>query len=96
VPQVSEYVTQAWGAPSGLTNTEREVLAEATVGAVMEELGIDERESRDLLGEAADDGLVHTIGDQAVVGMTVGPYVLFACTRARLREVAHPTGQTGN
>lgn len=93
---MSEYVKRAWGAPSGLTDTEREVLCEATVAAVMEELGIDEREARDLLGEAADDGLVHTIGDQSVVGMTVGNQVLFATTRARLRQIAHPTGQTNN
>jgi HK97 family phage major capsid protein len=50
---VSEYVKRAWGAPSGLTDTEREVLCEATVAAVMEELGIDEREARDLLGAMA-------------------------------------------
>jgi hypothetical protein len=93
---VSEYVTRAWGAPSGLTNIERELLADAAVGAVMEEFDVDERTARDVLGAAADDGEVHTIGDQAVVAMAVGEQVLFACTRARLREVAHPTGQTSN
>jgi hypothetical protein len=93
---MSEYVRQRWGAPSGLTNPEREVLAEAAVEAVMEELGIDAREARDLLGAAADDDQVHTIGDQEVVAMAIGDQVLFACTRARLRQVAHPTGQTDN
>jgi hypothetical protein len=93
---LSEYVKRAWGAPSGLTNVEREVLADAAVAVVMEELGVDEREARDVLGSAADDGLVHTVGDQQVVGMTLGDRVLFACTRARLRQVAHPSGQTNN
>lgn len=93
---MSEYVKRAWGTPSGLTNAERDVLAEAAVAVVMEDLGVDERTARDVLGEAADDDLMHTVGDQQVVGMMLGDRVLFACTRARLREVAHPTGQTDN
>jgi hypothetical protein len=90
---MSDYISAAYGSPSGLSDWERALLTEAAVEVVMDQLGIDAYEARCLLGDAAEDDELHIIGNAEVVGVwLVGEgwdHPLFVITRAKLREVAN-------
>ena len=88
----SEYVTEASGWPSGLTDREREVLMGGAIGDVMECLGVDEDEARELLNNTSDEGRVTITGDRRIVGVAINGVLLFHCSRADLRAYCHPEG----
>lgn len=88
----SEFVSQASGWPSGLTDREREVLMVGAVDSVMDHLGVDEDEARELLDNTAGEGEVSITGDRRIVGVAINGVLLFHCTRAALRAHCHPEG----
>jgi hypothetical protein len=94
---MSEVARHVAGAPSGLTDTERCVLVDAAVGKVMNLWeSDDEDEARRVLGGYAEQERVSIRGDQNIVGLFVDGELLVGTTRAKLRAVAHPTGQLLN
>jgi hypothetical protein len=88
----SEFVTTASGWPSGLTDDERAFLMGVAVGDVMDRLGVDEDEARELLNNTSDEGQVAIKGNRYVVGVAINGVLLFHCTRADLRAYCHPEG----
>jgi hypothetical protein len=88
----SEFVERASGWPSGLTDREREVLMGGAVGDVMERLGVDEDEARELLNNTSAEGRVSIMGDRRMVGVAINGVLLFHCSRADLRAYCHPEG----
>jgi hypothetical protein len=88
----SEFVTRASGWPSGLTDREREVLMGGAIGDVMDRLGVEEDEARELLGNTCEEGKVSIVGDRRWVGIAINGVVLFTCKRADLRRYCHPEG----
>jgi hypothetical protein len=88
----SEYVTEASGWPSGLTDREREVLMGGAIGDIMERLGVEEDEARELLNNTTVEGQVSIMGDRRIVGVAINGVLLFHCSRADLRAHCHPEG----
>ena len=88
----SEFVSTASGWPSGLTDREREVLMGGAIGDVMERLGVDEDEARELLNNTSEEGNVTIAGNRLVVGVAINGVLLFHCSRADLRRACHPEG----
>ena len=88
----SEFVERASGWPSGLTDREREVLMGGAIGDVMERLGVDEDEARELLNNTSAQGKVSIMGDRRIVGVAINGVLLFHCKRADLRVYCHPEG----
>jgi hypothetical protein len=88
----SEYVSQATGWPSHLTDRERQVLMAGVIDAVMDNLGVDRDEARELLGNTCEVGEVSIVGDRRIVGVAINGVMLFHCTRADLRAYCHPEG----
>jgi hypothetical protein len=85
------------GTPSGLTDTERLTLMDAAVGKLMNLWDSDDEDAaREVLGEYAEQERVSISGDQRIVGLFVDDRLLVGTTRAKLRAVAHPTGQLDN
>jgi hypothetical protein len=97
---VSEYVSQRWGAPSGLTDDERLILIRLAVHSVAENFDMSEQEAADALDVAAAREMVHIRGDQrhaiVTIDMDSGSTILVDAERVALRRVAHPTGQLDN
>ena len=88
----SEYVTEASGWPSGLTDAERQVLVAGAVDSVADRLGVDREEAAELLDNTAAEGEVSITGDRRIVGVAINGVLLFHCRRADLRAHCHPEG----
>jgi hypothetical protein len=88
----SEFVSSATGWPSHLTDREREVLMGGAIGDVMDRLGVDEDEARELLNNTSEEGEVSIVGDRRIVGVAINGVMLFHCSRADLRAYCHPDG----
>jgi hypothetical protein len=88
----SEYVTDASGWPSGLTDAERQVLVAGAVDSVADRLGVDREEAAELLDNTAAEGEVSITGDRYVVGVAINGVLLFHCRRVELRAYCHPEG----
>jgi hypothetical protein len=88
----SEYVTDASGWPSGLTDEERGVLMRGAVDSVMERLGVDQDKAAELLDNTAAEGNVSISGNRLVVGVAINGVLLFHCSREDLRAHCHPEG----
>jgi hypothetical protein len=78
------------GVPSGLTDSERFVLADLSVERVMRDMDVSEDVARELLGNAAEHDRVTIAGDRQQVALFVDERPLVLVDRARLRGVVHP------
>ena len=84
----SEYVVDATGSPSGLTDDERSLLTYLAVRHVMRELVIDEQEAADLLDGYAERGdPCRFVGDRRVVAIVAGDVEVIRADRAWLRAM---------
>ena len=88
----SEYVANAVGWPSGLTDAERAFLMGAAVGDVMDRLGCDEDVARELLNITTEEDRLSIMGDRHIAGVALDGMLLFHCKRADLRAYCHPEG----
>jgi hypothetical protein len=88
----SEYVSEASGWPSYLTDRERQILMGGAVDSVMDNLGVDRDEAREPLGNTCDVDQVSIVGDRRIVGVAINGVMLFHCSRADLRAYCHPEG----
>jgi hypothetical protein len=84
----SEYVSQAWGDPSLLTDRERWLLLRLAVDNLMRQTGCDEQTAAAALDHFADRGEVHTRGDQHNVYLEVCGAVHIHAERDWLRWAA--------
>jgi hypothetical protein len=97
---MSEYISAAFGSPSGLTDRERHVLIRLAVKSLADNMSMTEEEAAAMLDEGARREMVHIRGDQQHATVTFetdsGRTVLVDAQRVALRQVAHPTGSTDN
>jgi hypothetical protein len=84
----SEYVSRAWGDPSGLTDRERSLLLQLAVYNLMRQTGCTYEQGAAALDHFADRGEVHTRGDQRDVYLEVCGHVHIHAERDWLRWAA--------
>ena len=84
----SEYVTQAWGDPSLLTDRERALLLQLAVYNLQRQTGCDELTAAEALDHFAEQGEVVTRGDQHDVYLEVCGAVHIHAERDWLRWAA--------
>jgi hypothetical protein len=84
----SEYVSQAWGDPSLLTDRERSLLLRLAIDNLCRQTGCDEQTAADALDHFAERGEVVTRGDQRDVYLVVAGAVHIHAARDWLRAMA--------
>jgi hypothetical protein len=92
----SEYVSQAWGDPSLLTDRERSLLLQLAVYNLQRQTGCDELTAAAALDHFAEQGEVHTRGDQRDVYLEVCGHVHIYATREWLRWAAFQVERQGD
>jgi hypothetical protein len=89
-PISSEYISAAFGAPSGLTDAERLLLSHLAVATVAGQLGARYEDAAAALKELADRGDVRITGDANDVYLTASGHSIVHAERRWLRAHAAP------
>jgi hypothetical protein len=85
----SEYVSQAWGSPSRLTDRERSLLMRLAIDNLCRQFpGATEQDAAEALDHFAALGKSHISGDQHDVYLVVNDQVHIHCERDWLRWAA--------